>query len=341
MASSFLDYVETLMYNTHQFTVSHRKAVKAFLGAAMLFHGHELLGTVLILQGIQVAGTELMDKSLNDLYETYKQTRLAFKENMPSVAEIVDLQRKLAAAADDLRGRKITPENYQKVAKDMEELQTALHRSQSFMQSVMAAVNPSHLGEIMRSLHMYCLSVTAVATSTTAATITVGLNIGRTIADRTYYMTLEFREWMGYKNVLTNGSVESPANGRDGNELQANREEWVKMLIQIAGNSIGLSISYFMQKTSLMFGACMMGSDFILTAFEDLVDPYLEKAKFPTLKGNQAAKTMIQSSLVAVGFVAQIRGGRSFGLKFVMTPLYITEAIIQTYIFARIIKKDL
>ena len=327
MSSSFLDYLEVILFNAHQWSIAHRRAVRACLGAALLFHGNELLGTVLILQGVRVTGTELMDKSLNELYETYKRTREAIKENMPTMSEIADLERKLNTAANDLKGGKITAQNYEKISKDMKDLQQSIQRSQSFIHSVVAAVNPQHLGDIMKGLHMYLLSVTAVATSTTAATITVGLNIGQTISERTYSVL--------YQKNLCDASTSSSSN-----DSAVSSEEWVKSIIQCIGNSVGLSISYFMQKTSLMFGAAMMGSEFMITAFEDSIDPYLERAKLPTLKANHAAKVVIQSSLVAVGFLSQLRGGQIYGLKVIMYPLYLSEAIVQTYIFARIIKKD-
>ena len=332
MSSSFLDHLETILCNAHQWSLSHRRAVRACLGAALLFHGNELLGTVLILQGVRVTGTELMDRSLNDLYETYKRTRAAIKENMPTLSEIADLERKLNAAANDLKGGKITPQNYEKISKDMKDLQQSIQRSQSFIHSVVAAVNPQHLGDIMKGLHMYLLSVSAVATSTTAATITVGLNIGQTISERTYSVL--------YQRNLNDASTSSNATSSSSQNDSVSAEEWVKAGVQFIGNSIGLSISYFMQKTSLMFGAAMMGSEFMITAFEDLIDPYMERAKLPTLKANHAAKVVIQSSLVAVGFLSQIRGGQTYGLKIIMYPLYLSEAIVQTYIFSRIVKKD-
>ena len=334
MSSSFLDYLEIILSNVNEWSLAHRQAVRACLGAALLFHGNELLGTVLILQGVRVTGTtEIINKSLNDLYETYKRTRAAIRENMPTLSEIAELERKLSIAAADLKGGKISPQNYEKISRDMKDLQQSIQRSQSFIHSVVSAVNPQHLGDIMKGLHVYLLSVTAVATSTTAATITVGLNIGRTISERTYSVL--------YQKNINEGDASSSSNANSSSSHESvSAEEWVKSLVQFVGNSIGLSISYFMQKTSLMFGAAMMGSEFMITAFEDVIDPYLERAKIPTLKSNHAAKVVIQSSLVAVGFLSQLRGGQTYGLKFIMYPLYLSEAIIQTYIFARIVKKD-
>lgn len=332
-SASFLDWLDSALFSAYTFTKSQRTAIKAGLGAALLFHGNELLGTVMLLQGIHVVGTELLDKSLNELYETYVRTRRAIKENLPTAAELADLEAKLVAAADDLKGGRITASNFDLVAKDMTELQVALKRSQSFVHAMLAAVNPQHLGDVAQNLHVYLLSVTAIAHSTTAATITVGLNIGHVLSERTFYLFVEARQLLGGKSAA---AAIADAD-RDGGDV-VNPDKWTKTVIQVVGNSLGLSLSYFMQKISLMFGACTMGSEYLLSGFEDLVDPALERMRLPTLRGNHAARVAIQGSLVAVGFCSQLRGG-SFGVRFLLSPLFLGEAVIKTYIFANVMQK--
>jgi hypothetical protein len=54
--------------------------------------------------------------------------------------------------------------------------------------------------------------------------------------------------------------------------------------MHMVGNSIGLSVAYFMQRTAVTFGGCMMGSEFLLTSFEELADPLLDRLTLPTLR---------------------------------------------------------
>jgi hypothetical protein len=51
---AFLDDLEEWISTIYNFTLSHRKALRAALGSALLFNGNELLGTILLLQGIKV-----------------------------------------------------------------------------------------------------------------------------------------------------------------------------------------------------------------------------------------------------------------------------------------------
>ena len=60
--------------------------------------------------------------------------------------------------------------------------------------------------------------------------------------------------------------------------------QWMQSIMHMVGNSIGLSVAYFMQKTSVTFGGCMMGSEYLLQSFEELADPLLERVALPTLK---------------------------------------------------------
>ena len=48
-------------------------------------------------------------------------------------------------AARDLKISKITEEDYERMSRDMEELQEALNRSQSFISTIATAVDPNKL----------------------------------------------------------------------------------------------------------------------------------------------------------------------------------------------------
>ena len=75
------------------------------------------------------------------------------------------------------------------------------------------------------------------------------------------------------------GTGQGQAEGEGGVQKQ-----WVKHLMHMVGNSIGLSLAYMMQRTAVTFGGCMMGSEYLLTSFEELADPVLNHLKLPTLK---------------------------------------------------------
>ena len=54
-------------------------------------------------------------------------------------------QQKVRNAARDLKISKITKEDYERMSRDMEELQEALNRSQSFISTIATAVDPNKL----------------------------------------------------------------------------------------------------------------------------------------------------------------------------------------------------
>lgn len=61
------------------------------------------------------------------------------------MANNTQLTQKLRNAARDLKISKISKEDYERMAKDMAELQEALNRSQSFISSITKAVDPNKL----------------------------------------------------------------------------------------------------------------------------------------------------------------------------------------------------
>jgi paraquat-inducible protein B len=107
---------------------------------------------------VQVAGLSLVDKSLNELYDTYIRTRVAVKEAMPDASALMGLQQKVSNAARDLKVSKITAQDYERMKTDLEELQEALSRSQSFITTISTAVNPNNLSVSSRDkkIRAYC-----------------------------------------------------------------------------------------------------------------------------------------------------------------------------------------
>ena len=65
------------------------------------------------------------------------------KTNFKNLHE--NLVQKLSNAARDLKISKITKEDYERMSKDMEELQEALNRSQTFISTITKAVDPNKL----------------------------------------------------------------------------------------------------------------------------------------------------------------------------------------------------
>ena len=87
---------------------------------------------------------------------------------------------------------------------------------------------------------------------------------------------------------MTHSTSTSADKGPGGPDSKAGpgstENQWIRSLMHMVGNSIGLSVAYFMQKTAVTFGGCMMGSEFLLTSFEELADPLLDHLTLPTLK---------------------------------------------------------
>lgn len=77
------------------------------------------------------------------------------------------------------------------------------------------------------------------------------------------------------------GGVSESGDNTEGGKKE---NQWLQSIMHMVGNSIGLSVAYFMQKTSVTFGGCMMGSEYLLQSFEELADPLLDRLALPTLK---------------------------------------------------------
>ena len=60
--------------------------------------------------------------------------------------------------------------------------------------------------------------------------------------------------------------------------------------------------------------------------------------------GNATAKLLIQGSMVTVGFLSQVRGysmGTESGImRIILAPVIITEACVQAYVLAAMLKQD-
>ena len=102
----------------------------------------------------------------------------------------------------------------------------------------------------------------AVSTSTSSSTETKGTGTGLGGGNRS-------------------GGVSESGDGTEGGKKE---NQWLQSIMHMVGNSIGLSVAYFMQKTSVTFGGCMMGSEYLLQSFEELADPLLDRLALPTLK---------------------------------------------------------
>lgn len=85
------------------------------------------------------------------------------------------------------------------------------------------------------------------------------------------------------------GGVSESGDNTEGGKKE---NQWLHSIMHMVGNSIGLSVAYFMQKTSVTFGGCMMGSEYLLQSFEELADPLLDRLALPTLKRTSHYRTL-------------------------------------------------
>jgi hypothetical protein len=199
------------------------------------------------------------------------------------------------------------------------------------------------------------LSFTAVATSTYAATITQGINIGHVIGDRLFNLMKELQLlWKKYKSSQkpTSGAPGSTAGAGAGTvqvspETAKKLDEWLRTIVHVVSQGIGLTVAYTMQAASITFSGCVLGSEFILESFEDLVDPQLRRAKLPTLVDNASAVAVVQGALITLGFLSQQlkwfgpqQGGIPQLGKILFAPLIMVENFVQVYVLTRLATKQ-
>ncbi len=155
----------------------------------------------------------------------------------------------------------------------------------------------------------------AVTSSRHLKTFSLGMGIGKVLAARLAALIPEasLKGMTQSAKALAHATMSSAAAGlKVGSVVQAEAEAGVQRLIDerhlkaslvsAAGYSIGLAVSYFMRHTASTISACSLGSEFLVSAAIDILDPLLQGSGMGSVKeslGGSAGITAVQSGIVA------------------------------------------
>ena len=139
-------------------------------------------------------------------------------------------------------------------------------------------------------------------TSETAASVTVGLNIGSQAGENVKAVFFPLSEQL-------RGSVTSEVS-----RLNPVAKKWTEAALQAAASSISIFLAFYMKQAALTLSSCYLGSKGLLTVLAEFASPVLEKGNLeidmdsPIFAGAQLLLTF-------VGFFSQL------GKKEKLSPL--------------------
>lgn len=176
-------------------------------------------------------------------------------------------------------------------------------------------------------MYISVLSVVAAASNQLLAKATIGLQIGRALAERVMeIITDQGREWFEQHGERLESKHDSSMSILLNQFMQSNAA-WVNNAVTAASAVAGFLVAHMFKKAMFVFSSCTTGAKMMLESCAAVVDPVLAEMGLPTLASGSKSTALLQTSLVAVGVYMNFSGaGRvPLPLKVVFAPLYAVE----------------
>ena len=94
-----IDKIENVFGTAWKWTRSHRQLVKVIIGGFLLLYGGHFTNTIVFYQAISVTCLPILSKSLQEFSDSYRATRNALKEELPSIIKaegaLADMMNKI------------------------------------------------------------------------------------------------------------------------------------------------------------------------------------------------------------------------------------------------------
>jgi hypothetical protein len=324
---------------------------------------------------MKIVGVAGFRRQFHYLADTYRRTMAALREATPEVEnqvrEMAAIARELEALRREFDAGRLNPSEYQersaRLQADMARIQDVERRLSSTYHVVTTAVDPAGLQEVLSQLYASLASCVAAASSKYFKLCSIGFSIGHVISDRLAVVMQARKERLqcALKQTTTVGmrfianTVDTASTQTTDARTAASRSavitaagseatilmlqmiedsDWITPTAHCVGNAVGWLIAYYLQSIASAISACSLGSEMVVSAFQDIVDPYLERKGMPTTRSPRYTETvaLVQSGLVGFG-VARIVHSRglfaSSSLGFVgnilLFPLVLTEKVVN------------
>lgn len=310
-----LDQVEAAVSRVRDVLIAALPLLKAVGAIVILQQGSQLTNTVLVLQAIKISGLDGIKSSLAELSKAYKRGRASLKAEMPALlaakkemesfpAKMNKLRadaQAIAAGLDkslkQLRTQQLDPAKLSaeksrlmavmekekaKVQAEMDSLRETKKKvdaASSALKTVVASIEPAHLQSTVAHTWSSLLAVVSVAKSKTAASVSMGINLGSTAYDVV-------------RKLVPPHLLTKSGGGAT----------WLGGAVNTAFSSLGVFLSFVLSKVAVTVTACTLGSELLTAAVVDALESHLG-VKLPRAAVS-AVQTAITSLAVAKHLVA-------------------------------------
>lgn len=304
----------------------------------------------------KVTGFPDFKKHMDYLSRTFERTRVALAEASPEIVDqtkkLLELKKNFDKLQKEYESKGMEGDAYlkkqQELHREIVELEAIVAHFNSSFQLLSTAIDPQGLHEIYMQMYVSIISCIAVASSKTAEICSVGFSIGHVISDRA--LILLNSQKTRVNEILVNQEKKLEESDPTHSDLskQAQVEllklceerDWAGPTARFIGNCVGVAIAYMLEKASLTFSACTLGSEMVVEALENICDPLLAKMDLPTLQSNPGVVTVLQTSLVAIGFSRLFTNGHpSTFTKILLFPLFSFETFVEGVFLSSLRKK--
>ena len=338
-ASTDLDGFEKKLSSAYDVVKKLTPYLKASLGTTLLMNGGKLANTALVMQALSIAGLPAIKKSIKELRHAYKRGRKQMQEELPTlvaaqkdVPTIVgkteqlmkdmkkireDADMKLSELKSRFDAKKINAQVLEKekaaledlflkkktkIQKDIDDLNQSKQKilaASSSMKTILSALNPDHLKNVLLHSYSSVLSTLAVTKSVTAQKVTRGLHFANVIQDK---ITSFYKE---DNLTLTRFMKDVSVPGVPSSVLEKG-STWLGSMVHSTAAAGGVYLSFFMKDMAQSYSVSILGSDLLLRSLEEILDPVCKKFQLPSIgRMPPMVKTIVHSGVAWVAVAKQ------------------------------------
>ena len=294
----------------------------------------------LLYQGIRAVGWDQIKSHSLELIETYQQAKRVFTTNLPGIKSNIyklhTLEGKLDKLNEDFTNGRLNETEYQKqldtISKEMEGLKRLISDLSITFNQISQSTESDKFKDLTIKIYSTLYMCIATASSSTAATFTIGMNIGKVLSNRiNIYLNAHKVDVKRFANdyiTMIHANVSSPLLLEVSKEIES--EKIISSVVELSSSIFGLLSTYFLRKLARTISSCMTGAELVVSGIEDLFDPMLKYSN---------VNTIIQASIMCIG-ITRFAAGQSSpkgAIKVLLAPLNFLELAVQA-IFVKEVK---
>ena len=278
----FLDKVERAATVAHEWTNVHQQLLTLGLGSVVLLYNGRLGCSILLFNCVRSVGLPVLQRSLSELYASYKSAKRALQEEGPALQKALSSIKDLTGEVRQLEGvvrelQTMASPDAEKIKKHMETIKSTISKLSS------ASSNAAEVGKringkfdmasfrkCLADLYLVALSAFASASSSTVANLSIGLSIGNsithnltTLVDRYQDRIVAESKKIDDKLELDDKNIAASIGAAllDPEKLPGQ----LRTASSVLGHAVGLSVSMYLTSPARMFAAVTLVSALILT----------------------------------------------------------------------------